>query len=167
MDFKQHIYNVDNSCFENSTQQQIWQVVLVQVMCVCLLHIFIYGSAHIRCGKKECVQLFAWGRLKTPAHAEPCHRYIWWMSHMVCVHNLFSGIDNHPQSPHSICTVWLNVRSSSVSIPLSDVWRISATVVLKVMCIRNGSKWWACSFLQSLLLFREGDVFPKDLDSEL
>lgn len=23
MDFKQHIYNVDNSCFENSTQQQI------------------------------------------------------------------------------------------------------------------------------------------------
>lgn len=39
--------------------------------------------------KGYCAQFykFAWGRRRTPAHAEPCHTHIWWMSHAVCVHN--------------------------------------------------------------------------------
>lgn len=55
---------------------------------------------------------FAWGRLKTPAHAEPCHGYIWWMSHVVCVHNFLicfpaSTITYRALSP-SVAFCWMS-----------------------------------------------------------
>lgn len=115
--------------FEKDMQKQIWQVVLVPVMWLRLLRNVRHGSAHSWYGKRKkkkkkrglcgSVCELESGRLRSGAHAEPCHKYIMMdecCAVCSCFAHLFPGITDHlwapsPSDPAAECHQFIRLMS--------------------------------------------------------